>query len=114
MQTDTISHCNEKLSSLAFESRCSENELHYSEKLVSMLATLLDFDLLFTHLSSWIDHGFVKHYEGKTKHRLWLELCDLLRMHATKVLELNVDAIISGGIRKFTNEVGRSTLDFAC
>lgn len=45
--------------------------------------------------------------KGKTKHRLWLELCDLLTQHAAEVSGLNVDAIIRGGIRKFTDEVGR-------
>ncbi|KAL2904036.1 Pre-mRNA-splicing factor SYF1 [Bienertia sinuspersici] len=45
--------------------------------------------------------------KGKTKHRLWLELCDLMTKHATEVSGLNVDAIIRGGIRKFTDEVGR-------
>lgn len=45
--------------------------------------------------------------KGKTKHRLWLELCDLLTKHATEVSGLNVNAIIRGGIRKFTDEVGR-------
>ncbi|XP_021770886.1 pre-mRNA-splicing factor SYF1-like [Chenopodium quinoa] len=45
--------------------------------------------------------------KGKTKHRLWLELCELLTKHATEVSGLNVDAIIRGGIRKFTDEVGR-------
>ncbi|KAK6120790.1 hypothetical protein DH2020_045466 [Rehmannia glutinosa] len=45
--------------------------------------------------------------KGKTKHRLWLELCDLLTQHASEISGLNVDAIIRGGIRKFTDEVGR-------
>ncbi|KAH7837308.1 hypothetical protein Vadar_012345 [Vaccinium darrowii] len=45
--------------------------------------------------------------KGKTKHSLWLELCDLLTQHAKEVSGLNVDAIIRGGIRKFTDEVGR-------
>lgn len=44
--------------------------------------------------------------KGKTKHRLWLELCDLLTKHAVEISGLNVDAIIRGGIRKFTDEVG--------
>ncbi|GKV51849.1 hypothetical protein SLEP1_g58473 [Rubroshorea leprosula] len=44
---------------------------------------------------------------SKTKHRLWLELCDLLTTHAPEVSGLNVDAIIRGGIRRFTDEVGR-------
>uniref|UniRef100_A0A2P2IVB4 Pre-mRNA-splicing factor SYF1 n=2 Tax=Rhizophora mucronata TaxID=61149 RepID=A0A2P2IVB4_RHIMU len=45
--------------------------------------------------------------KGKAKHTLWLELCDLLTRHAKEVSGLNVDAIIRGGIRKFTDEVGR-------
>nr|XP_043610464.1 pre-mRNA-splicing factor SYF1 [Erigeron canadensis] len=45
--------------------------------------------------------------KGKTKHRLWLELCDLLTQHASEISGLNVDAIIRGGIRKFSDEVGR-------
>ncbi|KAK7331774.1 hypothetical protein VNO80_28514 [Phaseolus coccineus] len=45
--------------------------------------------------------------KGKTKHRLWLELCDLFTRHANEVSGLNVDAIIRGGIRKFIDEVGR-------
>ncbi|CAA3006265.1 pre-mRNA-splicing factor SYF1 [Olea europaea subsp. europaea] len=45
--------------------------------------------------------------KGKTKHSLWLELCDLLTQHAKEIYGLNVDAIIRGGIRKFTDEVGR-------
>lgn len=52
------------------------------------------------------DDGFYS-IKGKTKHRLWLELCDLLTKHANEVSGLNVDAIIRGGIRKFTDEVGR-------
>ncbi|KAI3446719.1 hypothetical protein Pfo_003384 [Paulownia fortunei] len=45
--------------------------------------------------------------KGKTKHIMWLELCDLLTQHASVISGLNVDAIIRGGIRKFTDEVGR-------
>ncbi|KAI8534826.1 hypothetical protein RHMOL_Rhmol10G0126900 [Rhododendron molle] len=45
--------------------------------------------------------------KGKNKRRLWLELCDLLVQHADGVSGLNVDAIIRGGIRKSTDEVGR-------
>ncbi|CAI9087637.1 OLC1v1021756C1 [Oldenlandia corymbosa var. corymbosa] len=45
--------------------------------------------------------------KGKTKHQLWLELCDLLTQHSAEVSGLNVDAIIRGGIRKVRDEVGR-------
>lgn len=52
------------------------------------------------------DSGFWS-IKGKTKHQLWLELCDLLTKHANEVKGLKVDAIIRGGIRKFSDEVGR-------
>ncbi|XP_058079869.1 uncharacterized protein LOC131228057 [Magnolia sinica] len=52
------------------------------------------------------DDGFYS-IKNKTRHQLWLELCDLLTRHANEVSGMNVDAIIRGGIRKFTDEVGR-------
>ncbi|CAM6119372.1 unnamed protein product [Calypogeia fissa] len=45
--------------------------------------------------------------KGKSRHQLWLELCNLLTKHASEVSGLQVDAIIRGGIRRFTDEVGR-------
>jgi pentatricopeptide repeat protein len=45
--------------------------------------------------------------EGKSKHQLWLELCDIITKHPDDVKDLNVDAILRSGIRKFTDEVGR-------
>jgi hypothetical protein len=44
---------------------------------------------------------------GKTKHQLWLELCDIITKHPAEVRSLPVDGILRGGIRKFTDEVGR-------
>lgn len=52
------------------------------------------------------DEGFFS-IKGKTRHQLWLELCHLLTVHAKEVSGLQVDAIIRGGIRRFTDEVGR-------
>ncbi|PWA64196.1 tetratricopeptide repeat (TPR)-like superfamily protein [Artemisia annua] len=45
--------------------------------------------------------------KGKTKHTLWLEFCDLLTNHASEISGLNVNEIIRGGIRMFSDEVGR-------
>jgi pre-mRNA-splicing factor SYF1 len=51
---------------------------------------------------------------GKSKHALWLELCDVVTKHPPSSdaadetdRALDVDAILRGGIRTFTNEVGR-------
>ncbi|XP_017219267.1 uncharacterized protein LOC108196479 [Daucus carota subsp. sativus] len=51
--------------------------------------------------------------KGKTKHELWLELCDLLTQRANEISGLNVDGIIRGGIRRFTDEVGRLWISLA-
>jgi hypothetical protein len=43
---------------------------------------------------------------GKSKHALWLELADMITAHPAEVAGMKVDAILRGGIRKFTDEVG--------
>eukprot|EP00775_Hariotina_reticulata_P012401 gene12401-12536_t len=47
--------------------------------------------------------------EGKSKHQLWLELCELITKHPAEVLAegIDVDAVLRGGIRKYKDEVGR-------
>ena len=43
--------------------------------------------------------------EGKSKHQMWLELCDLVTKHPNEVAGMRVDAILRSGIRRFTDEV---------
>ncbi len=52
--------------------------------------------------------------EGKSKHSLWLELCDIITKHPREVQDIKVDAILRGGIRKFTDEVRRTRLVLRC
>lgn len=51
--------------------------------------------------------------EGKTRHQLWLELCDLITKNPDEVKSLKVEEIIRGGIRMFTDEVGRLWVSLA-
>ncbi len=37
---------------------------------------------------------------------MWLELCDIITKHPKEVQDMKVEAILRGGIRKFTDEVG--------
>lgn len=64
------------------------------------------------------DDGF-RSLEGKSKHQLWLELCDLITKHPSEVSSsssssgtttaagIKVEAILRAGIQKYTDEVGR-------
>lgn len=44
--------------------------------------------------------------QGKSKHDLWSELLNLIVKNPKKVISINVDAVIRGGIRRFSHEVG--------
>jgi len=45
--------------------------------------------------------------EGKTNHELWHELCALISQNPDKVNSLDVEAIIRGGLRRFTDQLGQ-------
>ena len=57
-------------------------------------------------LASCVNDDTFVSLEGKSKHQLWLELCDVITRHPDEVTAINVDAILRSGIRKFTDEVG--------
>ncbi|XP_065204827.1 pre-mRNA-splicing factor syf1 homolog [Planococcus citri] len=50
------------------------------------------------------EHFVSKH--GKSNHQLWNELCELISKNPHKVRSLKVDAIIRGGIRRYTDQLG--------
>jgi pre-mRNA-splicing factor SYF1 len=56
-------------------------------------------------LATCVNDDTFRSIEGKSKHSLWLELCDIVTKHPDEVQQLDIDSIIRGGIRKFTNEV---------
>lgn len=44
---------------------------------------------------------------GRTKHALWLQLCELVSSHPAQVTSLRVEPVLRSGIRRFSDEVGR-------
>jgi len=51
------------------------------------------------------DDDFVSQ-KGKSKHELWKQLCEIISKHPTKIAkDIKVEAIIRGGLQKFTDEV---------
>ena len=57
-------------------------------------------------LADLVNDDQFRSLEGKSKHALWLELCDVVTHHPRDCVALRVDAILRSGIRKFTDEVG--------
>ncbi|KAF6261373.1 protein prenylyltransferase [Scenedesmus sp. NREL 46B-D3] len=60
-------------------------------------------------LSGMLNDDTFRSIEGKSKHQLWLELCELITKHPAEVIaeRIDVDAILRGGVRKYKDEVGR-------
>ena len=44
---------------------------------------------------------------GKSKHKLWMELCTIMSKHPDDIKTLNVEAVIRQGLRKFSDQTGR-------
>lgn len=51
------------------------------------------------------DESFVS-TQGKSKHDLWTELLTLIVKNPAEIKSMNVEAVIRGGIRRFSHEVG--------
>ncbi|KAL9142370.1 hypothetical protein ABFS82_14G165300 [Erythranthe guttata] len=92
--------------SLGVHIRCLMYDPSHIEDLIEFSINSELWQETAERLSGVLNDGQFYSIKGKTKHRLWLELCDILTQHASEISGLNVDAIIRGGIRKFTDEVG--------
>ncbi len=52
------------------------------------------------------DDKFVSQ-RGRSKHAMWMQLCDIVSKHPGEVTSLRVDPVLRSGINRFTDEVGR-------
>lgn len=81
---------------------CPENAEEYIDYL-SNIERLDEAAMLMAKIVN--DENFVSQ-QGKSKHQLWNELCELISKNPEKVHSLNVDAIIRGGLRRYTDQLG--------
>ncbi|XP_045482989.1 pre-mRNA-splicing factor syf1 homolog [Harmonia axyridis] len=77
-----------------------------AEEYIDYLKNITRLDECATLLAKLVnDENFISR-EGKSKHQLWNELCELISQNPKEVVSLNVDAIIRGGLRRYTDQVG--------
>merc|ERR1719428_1834144 len=82
-------------------------EPDHVEVYVAYLRTIGRYDEAAQRLSNVVDDEDFGSMEGKTRHQLWMDLCDLVSKHPADIKSLNIESIIRSGIRQFTDEVGR-------
>ncbi|XP_046676581.1 LOW QUALITY PROTEIN: pre-mRNA-splicing factor syf1 homolog [Homalodisca vitripennis] len=81
---------------------CPEDTEDYIEYLTA-IGRLDEAAVKLAHIVNKED--FVSKH-GKSNHQLWNELCELISKNPDKVRSLNVDAIIRGGLRRYTDQLG--------
>merc|ERR1719347_994702 len=77
-----------------------------SEEYVDYLVTIDRLDEASQVLAKCVNNSEFTSRQGKSNHQLWNELCDMISKNPTKITSLNVDAIIRGGLRRYTDQVG--------
>jgi len=82
-------------------------EPDHVEVYIAYLRTIGRYDEAAQLLSNVVDDEDFSSMEGKTRHQLWMDLCDLVSKHPADIKSLKIESIIRGGIRQFTDEVGR-------
>jgi pre-mRNA-splicing factor SYF1 len=52
------------------------------------------------------DEHFISR-QGKSRHELWMQLCDILTQHPEHIHSVRVEPVIRSALAKYTNEVGK-------
>jgi len=82
-------------------------EPDHVEVFIAYLRAIGRYDEAAQKLAAVVDDEDFSSMEGKTRHQLWMDLCDLVSKHPADIKSLNIEGIIRSGIRQFTDEVGR-------
>ncbi|ETN67683.1 XPA-binding protein 2 [Anopheles darlingi] len=77
-----------------------------AEEYVEFLVSIGHLDEAAQQLASIVDNENFVSKHGKSNHQLWNELCELISKNPDKVHSLNVDGIIRGGLRRYTDQLG--------
>ncbi|XP_013113149.1 pre-mRNA-splicing factor syf1 homolog [Stomoxys calcitrans] len=77
-----------------------------AEEYIEYLLSVNRLDDAAQQLASIVDNEHFASKHGKSSHQLWTELCELISKNPDKVHSLNVDAIIRGGLRRYTDQLG--------
>uniref|UniRef100_A0ABD2VYW0 Suppressor of forked domain-containing protein n=1 Tax=Trichogramma kaykai TaxID=54128 RepID=A0ABD2VYW0_9HYME len=77
-----------------------------AEEYIDYLISIGKLDEAAVKLAEVVNADEFVSKHGKSKHQLWNELCDLISKNPTKIRSLNVDAIIRGGLRRYTDQAG--------
>lgn len=77
-----------------------------TEEYIDYLISIEKLDEAAVKLAQLVNNENFQSKHGKSNHQLWNELCELISKNPDKIHSLNVDAIIRGGLRRYTDQLG--------
>lgn len=77
-----------------------------TEEYIDYLKSVGKLDEAAVRLATIVNKADFTSKEGKSNYQLWNELCDLISKNPTEIKSLKVDAIIRGGLRRYTDQIG--------
>ncbi|XP_013182935.2 pre-mRNA-splicing factor syf1 homolog [Amyelois transitella] len=77
-----------------------------TEEYIDYLISINKLDEAALKLAQIVNNENFQSKHGKSNHQLWNELCELISKNPDKIHSLNVDAIIRGGLRRYTDQLG--------
>ncbi|XP_047514191.1 pre-mRNA-splicing factor syf1 homolog [Pieris napi] len=77
-----------------------------TEEYIDYLISIDKLDEAAIKLAQIVNNENFQSKHGKSNHQLWNELCELISKNPDKIHTLNVDAIIRGGLRRYTDQLG--------
>lgn len=77
-----------------------------TEEYIDYLISIDKLDEAAVKLAQIVNNEHFQSKHGKSNHQLWNELCELISKNPDKIHTLNVDAIIRGGLRRYTDQLG--------
>jgi len=78
-----------------------------TEEFVDYLKSIERLDEAAVKLAFIVNKDNFISKSGKSNHQLWNELCELNSKNPKQIKSLNVDAIIRGGLRRYTDQIGQ-------
>ena len=78
-----------------------------TEEFVDYLKSVDRLDEAAVQLANIVNKDNFISQRGKSNYQLWNELCQLISENPKRINNLNADAIIRGGLRKYTDQLGQ-------
>lgn len=101
-----VRHINVPETAIRVYRRYLKLEPNRVEDFIDYLIEIGQIDEAVNQLAKVINIPHFVSIQGKSKHELWMRLCDLASKNPLKVTTIKVEPMIRSALEKFTNEIG--------